>query len=741
MKKKRFRFQWGAFLMLVIYGGLFFLLFIRIFYIQSTGEIKGQQLEAKAAALYGREAVLTAERGKILDRNGGIIAEDTLSYRLIAVVNPEATENKKKPRHVIDPKETAEVLAKYISMEESEIYKILTKKLSDGRTPYQVEFGVAGRSISHDVMSAITEEKLPGITFASDSTRYYPNGPFASHLIGFAIKEEQKDSTFKTVGKMGLEYTYNKELTGKNGSMQYESDIFGYLLPNSEKVISPAENGDDIYLTIDKTIQNFLEESMTNVYKEYNPEAMVAIVADPKTGEILAMSQRPTFDPDTREGLDSWTNAIIESVIEPGSTMKTFTLATAIETDNWYPNAYYQSGSYTVADRTIRDHNLNGWGQITYLEGFQRSSNTAMANMLEYIGNDTLIDYFKRFGFGQKTGIDLPGEASGTLLTNYKINYVTTSYGQGSTVTPIQLVQAMTAIANNGEMMQPYVIDKIVDSTTGEVVKDEKPTAKGKPISTETAQQVREILASTVTSEAGTAKNFAIEGYDVAGKTGTAFIPKEDGSGAYLTGNKNNYLYSFLGMAPADDPQLIVYVAVKQPKLEATEVGSHPVSEVFTSVMQNSLKYLNINPEDIAEAETTTMKEYIGENAENVQAKLINEGVTPIIIGDGGEIIAQYPDKDLAITKGSIVFLKTEGSVTLPSFANWSLRNLLVYKMMSGLSIEIVGEGYVESQSVSADTVIGEGSPIVVQLRTPKDTYSTPTSEETTAEDEELPQD
>ena len=739
MKKKRFRFQWGAFLMLVIYGGLFFALFIRIFYIQSTGEIKGQQLEVKAAALYEKEAVLTAERGKILDRNGGIIAEDTLSYRLIAVVNPEATENKKKPRHVTDPEKTAKILAKYISMEESEIYKILTKKLSDGRTPYQVEFGVAGRSINHETMTAIKNEELPGITFASDTKRYYPNGPFASHLIGFALKEEQEDSTFKTVGKMGLEYTYNKELTGKNGSMQYESDIFGYLLPNSEKMVTPAKNGDNIYLTLDKTIQNFLEESMTNVYKEYNPESMVAVVADPKTGEILAMSQRPTFDPDTREGLDSWNNDVIESVIEPGSTMKTFTLATAIETDNWYPNAKYQSGSYTLYKDTIRDHNLRGWGQITYLEGFQRSSNTAMANLLEYIGNDTLIDYFKKFGFGQKTGIDLPGEASGTLLTDWPINYVTTSYGQGSTVTPIQLVQAMTAIANDGEMMQPYVIDKIVDSSTGEVIKDEKPTAKGNPVSKETAQQVREILASTVTSEAGTAKSFAIEGYEVAGKTGTAYIPDE--SGNYKIGNKNYYLYSFLGMAPADNPQLIVYVAVKKPKLEATEVGSQPVSEVFTSVMQNSLKYLNINPENIAEAETTTMKDYIGKTAENVQADLANEGLTPIIIGDGGQVIAQYPEKDLAITKGSIVFLKTEGSVTLPSFENWSLRNLLVYKMMSGLSIEIVGEGYVESQSVSPDTVIGEGSPIVVQLRTPKEIYSSPPAEETSDEGEELPQD
>lgn len=724
--------------MLLLYGGLFFALFIRIFYIQATGEVAGQKLEVKAAALYEKEAVLTAERGKIKDRNGNIIAEDTLSYRLIAVVNPAATTDPKHPKHVTDPERTAKILAQYIPMDESEIYQNLTKKLSDGRQPYQVEFGVAGRSISHETMNAIKEEKLSGIIFASDSKRYYPNGPFASHLIGFALKEQQDDGTLKTVGKMGLEYIYNKELTGKNGSIQYESDIFGYLLPNSEKMVKPAENGSDIYLTIDKTIQNFLEESMTEVYKEYNPESMVAVVADPKTGEILAMTQRPTFDPDTREGLsDNWLNEVTEKVMEPGSTMKTFTLATAVETGKWDPNAYFKSGSYTVLDRTIRDHNIVGWGNITYLEGFQRSANTAMANLLEQIGDKTFIEYLKKFGFGEKTGIDLPGEVTGTLLTTYPINRVTTSFGQGSTVTPIQLVQAMTAIANDGQMMQPYVIDKIVDTNTGEVITESEPVVKGKPISAETASQVRQILASTVTSEAGTAQRFAIDGYEVGGKTGTAQIARP--GGGYLAG-KNNYLYSFLGLAPVDDPQLIVYVAVKQPKLSATEVGSEPVAKVFTSVVLNSLKYLNIKPEDVAEVKTAKMEDYIGQSVESVQVELANEGLTPIVIGEGGQITDQYPQAAIPVTKGSLVFLKTDGAITIPSFENWSLRNILVYKMMSGLPIEIVGEGYVESQSVSANTTVVDSSPIVVKLRTPEEKY-TQLTEDSTEESETLPQD
>lgn len=728
--------------MFIFYGGLFFALFLRILYIQATGQVEGEELKARAAALYQKEAVLTAERGKILDRNGNIIAEDTLSYRLIAVVNPAATTNKEKPQHVVDPEETAKVLAKYIAMDESEIYKILTKRRPDGRYYYQVEFGAAGRGISHEVKTKIENEKLPGIKFVSDTKRYYPNGVFASHLIGFTQREKKGDGTFISVGKMGLELTYNKQLTGQNGKIEYESDAYHYLIPNREKMVQPAKNGNNIYLTIDKTIQNFLEDAMTKVHKEYNPEAMVGIVADAKTGEILAMSQRPTFNPETREGLENnWLNYVIQEVIEPGSTMKTFTLAAAIESGHWNPNATYQSGAYKVFDRTIRDHNVYGWGRITYLEGFQRSSNTAMANLLASMGNETFIHYLKAFGFGQKTGIDLPGEVTGTILTKYPINYVTTSFGQGSTVTPIQLVQAMTAITNDGAMMQPYVIDKIVDSSTGEVIEQHKPKEKGRPISAGTAKQVREILASTVTSEVGTARNYKIEGYEVAGKTGTAQIPNPNGTG-YLYG-KNNYLYSFLGFAPADRPQLIVYAAVKRPKLKGTEIGSEPVEKVFKPVMENSLKYLNINPDDTKPVQSVKVENYIGKDAANVKQQLESQGLKPIIIGEGGVIVDQYPKASVSLIKNSIVFLKTDGAVTIPSFKNWSLRNLLIYKAMSGINIEIVGEGYVESQSVTENTTITDSSPIVVKLKKPGELFHEETDNEETNEEEtdRLPQD
>ncbi|WP_450097563.1 penicillin-binding protein [Solibacillus faecavium] len=742
MKKRRFRYQYGAFLMFLIFGGLFLLLYWRFVSIQATGVVKGHELEAEALARYETGYVLSADRGKILDRNGNVIAEDTLSYRLVAVINESATENKNNPRHVVDKAETAKLLAQFIPMDEEKILARLTPK--SGANTYQVEFGLAGRGISHEVKKKIEELKLPGIILYSDKKRYYPNGAFASHLIGFALRETDDNGNSSVVGKMGLESIYNEQLTGKDGKLSYQRDARNYLLPNSDKIIQDAQDGNDIYLTIDKTIQNFLDEAMSRVNDQYKPQSMVAVVANPKTGEILAMSQRPTFNPDTREGLDgNWLNDVIENTIEPGSTFKAFTVAAAIDSGNWYPNAEYQSGQYKVYKDTIRDHNRYGWGKISYLVGFQRSSNTAMTNLLDIMGWETYESYIKEFGFGQKTGIDLPNEASGIINSRYPLEKYTTTFGQGSTVTPIQLIQGITAIANNGEMMQPYVIDKIVNPNTGEIVVDSEPTKKGQPISADTAKKARELLASTVYGEAGNAKRFQIEGYKVAGKTGTAQMPKASGVG-YDWG-KNEFLYSFLGMAPMEDPELVMFISVAKPKLADTEIGSDPVSQVFNSVILNSLKYMNINPADVAEVQTSKIENYIGQQTDSVMTKLQAEGLQPVLIGQGGEISEQFPAADTSLTKGSIVFLKTNGDITVPSFESWSLRNLLVYKSLSKLPIEIVGEGYVESQSISQGTVIVDDAPIVVKLKTPEEKHSTPPAEDMEMVDEEieeeLPQD
>ncbi|WP_282245590.1 penicillin-binding transpeptidase domain-containing protein [Psychrobacillus sp. NEAU-3TGS] len=734
--KKKFRFQWGAFLMFLLYGGLFFLLLGRFVYIQATGVAEGQVLSAKADSKYNREQVLQASRGKIIDRNGEVIVQDTLSYKMVAVVSPKATENSKAPRHVIDPEKTAQVLSQYIDMTEEEIVALLEKNIENEK--YQVEFGKAGRDISHKTMNEIKAHNLPGIIFTQDLKRLYPNGQFASHLIGFALKEENDDGEAETKGKMGLEYIYDKALTGTPGKVEFKSDTKGFLLPNAEKMVTEPKNGQDIYLTIDKTIQNFLEDALNSAEEKYNPEKMTAIVANAKTGEILAMSQRPTFEPNTRDGLSTnWLNEATEQTIEPGSTMKIFTLAAAIEEGVWNPNDHFKSGSYTLFGDTIRDHNNGqGWGSITFLEGFQRSSNVSMAYLLNRMGDEVFIDYIHRFGFGEKTGIDLPNEATGTVLDTYPLNRVTTTYGQGTTVTPIQMIQGMTAITNNGKMMQPYVIDKIVDPNTGKVLSNHKPTEKKSPISAKTAEKVKEILASTVTSEYGTAKRFKLDEYTTAGKTGTAQIAKP--GGGYYWG-REVFLYSFLGMAPVEDPQLIVYVTVHKPHLKLTESGSQPVADVFNTVTEKSLKYLNVQPENLELASPIEMPNVVGKNIVESQSMLESQGLKTVIIGQEENVTEQYPAAGTSIISSGTVFIKGQGEIQLPNFTGWSKRNLMIYKTLANIPIEINGEGFVTEQSLTAGSIVSSETPVVVQLATPEEVTDVAPSEEELVE--ELPQD
>ncbi|MDN3450156.1 penicillin-binding protein [Planococcus sp. APC 3906] len=742
--KKKFRFQWGAFLLFLVFAGLFFLLTARIVTIQATGSVEGQELAARAAAKYSQEEVLTAKRGKILDRNGEVIAEDTLTYKVVAVVDESATQKASNPRHVTDVEHTAEVLSDYLDTPEDKLISILNSGIEKDR--YQVEFGVAGREISHTKMLEMKEEKLPGVLFVRDLKRLYPNGSFASHLIGFALKEEQKDGQMVTKGKMGLEAIHDEVLTGKNGKMEFSTDKWGFLLPNSESVVTPAVDGSNVQLTLDKTLQNFLEDAMSSVQEEYSPKRMIAVIADPKTGEILGMSQRPTFNPNTREGLsDNWLNESIELTIEPGSPMKMFTLASAIEEGKWDPDAYYESGTYTLLDRTIGDHNSGrGWGSITFLEGFQRSSNVSMAYLLERLGPENLMRYIDAFGFGEKTGIDLPNEASGTILDKWPIDRLTMSYGQGSTVTPVQMIQAASAIANDGTMMQPYVIDQIKNPDTGEVTKKSEPTKAGNPISAETAKQVREILASTVTSEAGSARGFALQDYTVAGKTGTAQVPGENG--LYKTG-RNKYLFSFLGMAPAEDPELLIYIGVQEPELPADEYGSVPVAKIFTSVMENGLKYMNIKPKNAETVKKAELEDYTGLESAKVAEQLTAKGLKVISTGAASKVEGQYPQAGETIVEGGTVILKTAGETALPDFTAWSKRDLLAFQSLSGISLEIVGEGYAASQSLTPGSAITEGEPVVVQMLTPEESFQVQMTdgmegipEEETAEPEVVPE-
>ncbi|GIN19032.1 penicillin-binding protein [Siminovitchia fordii] len=702
----------GAALLFFIFGLLFFVLTVRFITIQYTGEVKGQALAAKAAQMYLRTDVIKANRGTIYDREGEVIAEDSASYTLVAVLDETVTADPKHPNHVVDPGKMSKELSEHISLSEQEIYELLTKK---GRK--QVEFGPAGRDLSHRVKEEIEKLKLPGIGFIKDTKRFYPNGIFASHLIGYAQKEQSNGKPSEIIGKAGLEKSYNEMLTGKDGSLTYKGDVWNYILPNSKKQIKEPENGKDIYLTIDKKIQTFLEDAMNKVDQKYSPDRILAVVADPKTGAILGMGQRPTYHPVTREGIEkTWHNEVVESSFEPGSTMKIFSLAASVEEGVFNPNATFPSGKYYVNKKQppIKDHNQGqGWGPITYLEGVQRSSNVGFAYLLEKMGTDKWREYMDKFKFGQKTGIALPNEASGKILYDWPIEKVTSVFGQGTTVTSMQMIQAASAIANDGKMMKPYVVDKIVDPATGEVT-ETKPEMSGQPLSSKSAKEVRDILETVITSDNGTGNQFyQLDGYSVAGKTGTAQIPAQ--GGGYLQG-RENYIFSFLGMAPKENPKLLMYVVVERPKLDLDQNGALPVSEIFKPVMKSSLQYLNIEPEKKEEAVITKLPDLTDKSPQKSSELLKEKGLVPVLIGSGEKVLSQSPKHGDTVIEGEKVIIKTDGKLSIPDMAGWSKRDVLKVAKLAELKVNMVGTGYLTKQNIKPKSQVSAGDHLVVNF-------------------------
>ncbi|PIC06093.1 penicillin-binding protein [Anoxybacillus flavithermus] len=697
----------GAAICFGFFSLLFFILFGRFVYLQATGVADGQVLAVEAQKRYFKKHTLEAKRGTIFDRDGEVIAEDIPSYTVAAILDPDM------PQHVTDPEKTAQKLAPLLKMDVADVERILKKKAK------QVEFGPNGRGISQTVKQKIEELKLPGITFVRDSKRFYPNGTFASYVVGYAQKDE---ATKQAEGKMGIEKQFNEQLKEKDGEIKYESDPKGFKLPYADEQIVPPQNGKNIYLTIDKHIQTFLEDAMNAVEKQYEPKKIIAIVADPKTGAILAMSTRPSFDPNKRN-IENYFNDAISYPYEPGSTMKIFTLAAAVNEGVFQANETYQSGSYQVGPHRIRDHNKVGWGKITFLEGVQRSSNVAFAKIVqEKLGEDRFLQYLHRFHFNEPTGIELPGEKTGNILYRYPIEKVTTGFGQGTSVTPIQQIQAATAIANGGKMMKPYVVDRIVDENTGKTVMKHEPTVVDTPISKETAEKVLDILETVVTSEKGTGRPYQIEGYRVAGKTGTAQIP--DPKGGYLTGHQN-YIFSFLGMAPRENPRLIMYVAVQQPNISYTETGAAPVSMIFNSVMKSSLQYLNIQPtvqkKRVKKEKSIALPSYVGHSVEQATQSLKKQGLHVTIIGKGTKVHAQFPKAGEHVVVPDRVLLQTDGDAMMPDVTGWSLRDVMKLAELLQLKPSFIGSGYVFRQSITPGSVVKRNDYMIVELAKPSE--------------------
>ncbi|TSB46321.1 penicillin-binding protein [Alkalicoccobacillus porphyridii] len=699
-----------ALMLLVCFFLLFLILCGRIAYIQAAKEVKGQDLTAIAEGRWQESHVIEGKRGTIYDRSGDAVAEELQSYSVFAVLSPDQLS------YVEDPEETAEQLAPLINMETSELRRMLEQDR------FQVELGSGARNLSYEKMEEIRDLELEGIHFNKEPRRYYPKQMYASHVIGYTERN-------MAVARMGLERSLDELLSPQNGSVQYQSDQKGIPLPNPNDIITPAEDGEDVYLTLDSNIQVALEQVMSQVADDYSPKKMTAIVADPKTGEILAMSNRPSFNPNEYESVENYTNYAVSDRFEPGSTMKMFTVASAIEEGVWNAEDTYESGSYKVdSESTISDHRREGWGTITFREGFLRSSNVAMMILaLERLGSDKLYDYWDRFGFFDKTGIDLPNEADSQIAQSGRSDAATTSFGQGSAVTPIQIVQAATAIANDGVMMKPYIIDSIKKHNSNEVIQQNGPVEVGQPISKETAAEVRKLLGEVVSEPEGTGNAYQIAGFDVAGKTGTAQILNENAPG-YMSGHGNN-IFSFMGMAPEDDPKVMVYVAVERPQLDELEVGSEPVSLIFNTIMQRSLDYLNISP-TIEEVMEETQAGYKMENFEGISideavSTLEENGMQVLTLGDGRTVEAQQPLEGVGLLEGEKVVLRTdEGPYNLPDMSGWSSRDVLKVAAVLNLTFEQEGNGYLRNQSPASGEDVQIGDSLYGEFSSREDTES-----------------
>ena len=686
-------------LLLILALFLFLVITLRVSYIALSKEVDDINIQELASKRTTKTTILKANRGTIFDNSSNVLAQDVSSYTLIAYLDSTRTTDPDNPNHVVDKENTALVLSALLGMEYETVLSYLNKE-----NVYQTEFGVKGRGLTELEKDTILAANLPGIDFIETTKRYYPYGQFLSYLIGYAKMDEEGN----IIGEMGIEKSYNEELTGTNGKTVYKKDLQGYKIAGTKELTEEKVDGDNIYLTIDNNIQFFLEEAITKSSSKYEFDELDIIVANAKTGEVLGYASTPSFDPNIRD-IENYLDPNSSIAFEPGSTMKIYTYMAALEAGVYKGSDTYKSGSFTAKDKTvISDWNKVGWGVITYDQGFIYSSNTAVVNLMDkYLDSDTLKTYLKRLGFGSKVGLNLPNEVSGKIDFKYETEVFNAAFGQGITTTPIQHIKALTTISNDGELLKPYIIKKI-EKSNGEVIEYER-TSLGRVASSRTIEYMKNLMWHTVNDPDGAGHAYYIEGYDIIGKTGTAQIASTNGEG-YLTGDKE-VIRSIALMFPKDDPEIIIYGAVKR----STTVSS--LSEPVKEIIQNIAKYYNIynEPEDEATS-NKEIKNYINEETETVKEELQSMNITPIILGSGDVITDQYPINTTISNSEKVFLITNQTDYVLPDLTGYSRSDLETLFTYLNISYTIKGNGYLKSQSIKSGTKITPDMHIEVVL-------------------------
>ena len=713
---------------------LFAVFLVNFAVIIGTGKKFGVDLVKEASKVHQTTLTVPAKRGTIYDRNGTPIAEDATSYNVYAVIDKDYKSANGDVLYVAESQynKVAEIFHKYLDMEETYVKDQLSQP-----NLKQVSFGAKGNGITYANMMSIKQDleaaKVKGVDFTTSPNRSYPNGKFASSFIGLAQLRENEDGTKSLVGTSGVESSLNSLLAGTDGIITYEKDRLGNIVPGTEQVTQQTVNGKDVYTTLSSPLQSFLESQMDAFQEKVKGKYMNATLVSAKTGEILATTQRPTFDANTKEGLTDdfvWRNILYQSNYEPGSTMKVMTLAAAIDNKTFSGGEYFNSSELKIADATIRDWDVNDGlsaGSImTYSQGFAHSSNVGMTLLQQKMGDATWLEYLNRFKFGVPTRFGMSDEYAGQLPADNVVNIAMSAFGQGISVTHTQMLRAFTAIANDGVMLEPKFISALYDPNDQTVRKSQREVV-GNPVSKEAASLTRENMILVGTDPIyGTMYNsndnkpvITVPGQNVSVKSGTAQIADEQ-KGGYLVG-KTNYIFSVVTMHPSENPDFILYVTVQQPQhFASVQLGefSNPILE-RASAMKETLN-LQSTAKNLDQVTTTTsyampeLKDYgPGELAEELRRNLVQ----PIVIGSGTKIKESSVEEGTNLDANQQILLLSDKVEEMPDLYGWSKKNVETFAKWLNLEVEFEGTGeIVKKQSVRSNTALKDLQKIKITL-------------------------
>lgn len=723
--------MWLVMLGMLVLG--FGLIIVRLVVLQLIENDKYQNIAIDQQL---RDTMISPKRGTIYDTNMKVLAQSATVWTVY--VSPQEVRNKEdKEQEAATKEEIATKLSELLDVKKEEVLEKLEKK-----NYYEIIKKKVEKPERDKIFEWVTEKKIRGVHVAEDSKRYYPYGEFAAGILGFTGTDNQ--------GLGGIEAQYDSYLTGTPGRVQTAANAQGTEMPFEYEMLYEAKAGNNVELTIDETLQHYLEKHLTNAVKEHNVSQKGAgIIMNVKTGEILAMATKPDFDPNDPmtiydsaakerlkglkgEELDKktveernaqWRNKVVSDTYEPGSVFKVVTSSATLEENLMNMDTPFTcTGVADVSGVKMHCHLRTGHGAETFRQSLQNSCNPFLIAMGQKLGKDKFMEYLQSYGLTTKTGIDLPGEADSQIVANDDVGPVelaSMSFGQSNSLTPMQMATAFAASANGGKLVQPHVVKQITDEN-GNIVYKGNTEAKRQVISEDTSKKVMEMLELTV-NESASSKTAGVKGYRVGGKSGTSQKLNSTDDTARVA--------SFAAVAPAEDPEIMVMIILDEPH-SFSEYGSQLCAPVVGNVLSEALPYLGIMPnytaEELAELDVS-VPSVVGDTPSGAQATLRGKGLKAKVVGSGAEVVGQFPAAGQSVSSQGTVILysdkkNTEEQVSVPDVRQMSPAEANRVLSSAGLNIKIVGsysandKPYAVKQSVEAGSKVPLGTIVQVDF-------------------------